>query len=337
MARTDIENNTFPAGYKSSSLCRILKLLPLLLESPRSQEEIPALLAEELARSGWDDALPSFGRSQDPTSTVARDIRLIKDLDLLRFSPKRKYEVSPTPNLPLMVTPQEAQALELAALALDQLGLPEAESIQEIIGRIPARLRGNGLHHAIDLAPSLRGIDQGIWRELHRGIEGGKCLRLSYQKPGEEPRDVVVDRSRLLWLTGTFSLCAFRPDLARANPELPAYEHLREYRIDRIRKVSVLSDAVTIDALPMLRCVFVLDQEIRDRLFELRNGDGKTIQRVFPLENGHTRIETLEYGLLRARQHLSIFGHHLVSIEEPAALRETMAKSFRSLCERFSN
>ena len=308
-------------GTKDRQVVRLFRLLPLLLEGTKTREELEAYLVEGLS---------------DSTSTLNRDIAMIKALGLLEFESSRPYQTRPTPALPLWLDPAESQAVEVARVLLEQLGLPESQTIERFIERIPANIRWKTQRLPLMMAPSLRNLDPVIWDALIEGIAKGRKLRLRYQRPDcPEPYEVVVDRARLSWMTNAFYLCAYRPDYAVTLPDAPMYEHVREYRVDRILTAEVLPEIVELSELPMISCRILLDADLKGRLSDMRDGQGRLVQQVKAHRNGEIEVRFEEVSLLRARQRVLMFGAHLLAVEEPLELRDVVAAMVQKLAARF--
>lgn len=159
----------------------------------------------------------------------------------------------------------------------------------------------------------------------------------SYQKPNDlPPETLTIDRAKIVWMTGAFYVVAFRPDYMAREPGLPAWKYLREYRLDRILAVDVLDMPVACASLPAMRCVFLLGPELRERVLDLRDADGRSVQSVETLADGCIRVTLEEISLIRARQRLLLFGEHLLAVEEPPELRDEIVRSVAALAARFS-
>ena len=318
-------------GTKKRGAAQLVQLVSLLLEGPQTRGDLFHALADELHDTGWGEAA-----SSDSLSTFARDIAMIKELELLDLGPARTYKATPGAKLPLWVSPAEAHALAIAQMALDQLGIPERQAFDTLLARVPPRIRKASEHHAIALAPTLGIGDATLWRRLLDGIAQGRAMRIDYQKPDGKPLETVtLDRARITWMTGAYYLVAFRADYAAERPHEPDWRHVREYRLDRIRSVQLLSVAVSRATLPTVPVTVVLGAELRDRVLTLHDAAGRPIQTVTPLPDGTVRVRFEDCSLLRAQQRLLNFGRHLLAIESPDELREQVAAAIAELAARF--
>lgn len=312
---------------KARQIARLLRLIPLLLLGNRSREALIADLADDLAAEGLADALPAAQRGVDATSTMNRDLRLIRDLGLLQALHGHGYHHEPGPRLPLWVSPSEAHALEAARHALVQLGMPDTHLLDTLLARVGGRIRHGTPRWS--LAPSLRGIQPEVWQAIQSGLARGRRMRITYRYPDRPAGQRVLDGARLVWMTGAFYLCAVRPDLMGASP--PTFVHVREYRVDRIVDVDVLDTAIACATLPTLEVVFRLTHDLIDRVHDMVDGDGRQVQRVEQLDDGTLRVTVQEISELRARQRILAFGEHLVAVEAPDMLRRKLRKEAESL------
>lgn len=323
-------------GAKARALARSLHLVSLLLERPRDRSEVIAALGGALDAVGWQAALRAIANNEDPLPTVARDLAMLRDLDLIRFLGERPYRAEPGANLPLWMTPEEAQGLTLARLALEQLGVPEVDLLDSLLARVPTAIRRSGARRALALAPSMPIGVPSVWETIQDGLARGRQMRLTYRKAGgEEAQTFVIDRARLAWISHAFYLLAYRPSYAAEHPDWPAWRCVRDYRLDRIEGVEVLDAAVALAELPDFTCVFVLSPEMRDRVTPLQDAEGRLALGVEPLADGSVRVRMRENSLLRARQRLSLYGEHLVAIESPGELEAEFTRSLAKLASRF--
>lgn len=300
----------------------LAQLVSILLQSPRSADEVLVELARD---SGNDDM---------SRRTLLRDIARLKQLGWLEFEPRRRYHAAPGPKLPLLIAPGEAEMLKLARLLFEQLGLPEADLLEALLARASSRVMSAAEPIALNLPPSIRTIDPVIWASIQEGLAKGRRLRLRYRKPDLPEETITLDRAKLVWMTGAFYLCAFRPDYAEASPELPLYRHVREYRLDRIQAIDVLDECVQLAVMPTMLCTFILDGEMQGRVSDLHDATGQLVQKVWPRPDGTLKVQTREFGFVRARQRLLMFGAHLLAIEEPFELKLEIRRSLKELTER---
>ncbi|MBI6545328.1 MAG: WYL domain-containing protein [Cyanobacteria bacterium NC_groundwater_1444_Ag_S-0.65um_54_12] len=320
-----------PLGAKGRALARLLRLIPILLSGPIARRDLLFRLESVLVEEGEEGILPAIGASEDSTSTVNRDIRLLRELDLLDLGDGRVYDARPGANLPVWLTPVEAQALDLARSILDQIGVPESESLATISGRVPTLTRREPQMATPLLPPSTSTVAPAVWQAVHEALRRGRQMTIVYRPPdADQAHAARIDRAALMWIGGAFYLVGFRPDRQAQYPEIAPFLHLREYRLDRICQVTVAEETVLLGELPLLRSRFVVDAAIRGRLSTLRDPEGLVVQSVEPLACGNLRVEALDTGLVRARQRILSFGEHLVRVEDPpmliALLRECSAK-----------
>lgn len=317
---------------KSRLIARLIHLIPILLEGEIGRDELIETLAESLEADDLASALPAKLNGLDATSMFNNDWRLLKELELLDSSGSRKYRAKPGRRLPLWVTPAEAQALEAARHALMQLGVPESSLIEGLLSRVAESIRHGEPRWS--LAPSLKGISPSVWRDIQTGVSRGRMMRIHYQYPDRPAESRLLDRTRVIWMTGAFYLCAVRPDLMKEGP--PEFDCVREYRLDRILALEVLDVPVTCAALPTLQVTFRLASSLAGRLSDMHDGDGRRIQAVANLPDGSLRVTIEEVSELRARQRLLMFGRSLLAVESPEWLRARILEDIQSLITRLS-
>jgi len=304
-------------GTKGRLLHRVFNLIPILLAGPIARKDLAVQLEASLAVDGVSQVPTAH---EDPTSTLNRDLKLLRELELVELGSGRPYDARPL-QLPAWLTPREARALDLAISILGHLDVPEAHALAEVLERVPARIRRGASPSSPRLPPPPGEVDPDVWSAIQLALTTGRQVQLSYMSAGKDvARPTVLDKSALFWLTGGMYLVGFRPDLAMTEPGPPSYRHVREYRLDRIRRADVLEMPVTLSDLPMLRSVFIVDGALADRLATLRDPEGHTVQRVSTLPDGSIRVEALDTGLLRARQRILAFGPHLRAVESPGEL-----------------
>jgi hypothetical protein len=287
------------SGAIERAVARVVALVPLLLVHRGSRDAVRAALEQQLSRYGWADA------SSGGLSSLKRDLRLLRELELVVADAPRSMPTRPGPRLPLWVTPDEARALLLGADMLEQLGLPEAAVLQNLLTRIPGSVVDATQEARAGLDGSLAVANSEIWQNLQRAIAMGRQVLLTYQKPHHEAETFVVDRAQTIRLTNAWYFTAFRPAYAARRPEIPLWRCVREYRLDRIKAVEVLATSVMLPELPFFDARIVLGPELRERIFPLVDAVGRPVLTAHPLEDGTVRVVLRETSVLRAIQRIS--------------------------------
>lgn len=319
------------SGAIERAVARVVGLIPLLLVGGRSRDAVRAALEQHLSLHGWADA------SSGGLSSLKRDLRLLRELELVVADTPRSMPTRPGPRLPLWVTPDEARALLLGADMLDQLGLPEASVLQNLLTRIPNPVVDATLEARAGLDGSLAVADGKIWQNLQRAIAMGRQVALTYQKPHHAPETFVVDRAQMIRLTNAWYFTAFRPAYASAQPDMPLWRCVREYRLDRIKAADVLATSVMLPELPFFEARIVLGPELRERVFPLVDAVGRPVLTVHPLEDGTVRVVLRETSVLRAIQRISAYADHLERVEEPDELRRQLRSAFEHALGRLDD
>jgi len=310
------------SGAIERAMARVVALIPLLLVQKGGREAVRAGLERRLSLLGWADA------SSGGISSLKRDLRLLRELELVVADTPRAMPTRPGPHLPMWVTPDEARALSLGADMLDQLGLPEASVLQSLLTRIPSPVLEATREAWARLDGSLAVADSEIWQNLQRAIALGRQVELTYQKPNHEPETFVVDRAQMIRITNAWYFTAFRPAYATKQPGVPPWRCVREYRLDRIRTVNVLATSVMLPELPYFEARIILGPELRDRVFPLMDASGRPVMTMQPLEDGTVRVMLRETSVLRAIQRIATYADHLKRVEEPDELRQRLKDAF---------
>lgn len=310
------------AGAQDKQMARLSALIPLLLSGPIKRQEAAQRLAQLLHAR---DQAEAFGAHEDqnPIASLDRDIKRLKDAAWLQFGPGRTYEASPGPDLPLWLTPEEAQALRLAMAVLEQMGLPESHTLSHLLKRVDPAVAGRQGQIPPTVAPSLAGVNPEHWAIILQGVEEGRRMVLGYRKPKSvEPEAVHLDRARLMWLGNAFYLVAYVP--AKQAPGVADHQCVREYRLDRVVSVALQKGKVGRSRLPLMEGEALLSAHLAGRVSGLRDAEGDWLQQVHAEADGRLRFRFRAPSLLRAQQRLWNFGHQVEEVLGPPELVEAM-------------
>jgi predicted DNA-binding transcriptional regulator YafY len=319
------------SGAIERAVARIVALIPLLLVRNGGRDALRLALEQQLAVDGWADA------SSGCISSLKRDLRVLRELELVASDMSKGMPAYPGPRLPLWVTPDEARALYLGADMLDQLGLPEASVLQGLLARVPGPVVKVTQEAKARLDGSLVVTDREIWHGLQRAIATGRQVKLTYQKPRHDPETFVVDRAQMMRITNAWYFTAFRPAYAALYPDLPLWRCVREYRLDRIKAIEVLKTSVTLPELPFFEARIVLGPELRDRVFPLFDALGRPALTVQPLDDDTVGVVIRETSILRATQRISAYAEYLVRVEGPDELRKQLKAAFTRALTRLDD
>ncbi|MCL5292682.1 MAG: WYL domain-containing protein [Actinobacteria bacterium] len=216
---------------QSVKVYRIIRVLCLLAERPRSPEQIIDILSQE----------PEFDWRRYSKETIWRDVRQLKDagIGIVYSKATGKYELKSSP-IRLEFEPVELVALAVACQSIsEETGLPYAKELAGVVEKISTLLSPKSkraltgdphfklkLESVVDYGPH-----QEIIEAIRRAVSTGREIEILYysvHSDKEEKR--IVDPYDLYFSEG--------------GVRLEGYCHLkreiREFRVDRIRKLKIL-------------------------------------------------------------------------------------------------
>lgn len=210
---------------------RILRVLRLLMERPRSTEQIIDIISQE----------HQFDWHRYSKETVYRDIDQLRNngfrIDYSRRS--RRYELKSVP-VRISFEPSEIVALAVACRSIpEEAGLPYAKELAGALGKI-SNLLSPESRQTLSLNPHFQlkldsEIDYSPYQDtierVRRAISEGRQIEIVYYSAKSDTEQCrVVDPYDLYFSEG--------------GVRLEGYCHLKrkilEFRVDRIRKLEVL-------------------------------------------------------------------------------------------------
>ncbi|MDI6816616.1 MAG: WYL domain-containing protein [Actinomycetota bacterium] len=282
-------------SVQAIKLERILRIVCLLAVRPRSAEQIIDILSQE----------PEFDWRRYSKETIYRDIHQLRSagftINYLKKSGAYKLESSP---IRIELEPGEVVALAVACRSLPEAsGLPYAKELAGALKKISALLSPES-KHTLDSDPYFQMrlepvVDYGAHRDtieaIRRAIAMGREIEVVYYSAkSDTERKRVIDPHQLYFREG--------------GVRLEGFCHLKrkvlEFRVDRIRKLKVLSstagvladgDSFTFKLWLDQKLTRFMGERFTGQVLEL-NEDGSSILRARATNPFRVILQVLSYG-----------------------------------------
>jgi predicted DNA-binding transcriptional regulator YafY len=278
-----------------------LKFAIAILQKLAEKPYTPRALSEELY-----NFLEEHGQSMDDaTRKISRMIAKMRDCGFeIRSAPNRPYELVQS-SFPVILTPDQREALALAAYILDDMGFSnQASQVLQISGfersKLPEQLK-------VNFSPP---VDYGedrldtIVQTLQVRFQKRRRYTIRYRNSRGEERPWDLDRSELRLHNGVLYLFAYAPDFSARNHDV---EKNQIFRVDRIQQIGAPSN------IPWGRLQFP-SIELTYRMsgplgsYQPRRGHEKVLMRDPATNPEWVEVQTIEESLFWFRQRLFQYG-----------------------------
>ena len=213
-----------------------LKFAIAILQKLAERPYTPRLLSEELY--GF---LEKHGQStNDVMRKVSRMIAKMRDCGFeIRSAPNRPYELIRS-SFPVILTPDQREALAMAAYILDNMGFSsQASQVLQLLGFEKSSL---STPLKVSFSPP---VDYGedrlntVVQTLQERFQKRRRYTIRYRSSRGQERPWDLDRSELRLHNGVLYLFAYAPDFSARNHDV---EKNQIFRVDRIQHVGAASN-----------------------------------------------------------------------------------------------
>ncbi len=182
-----------------------LEILKLLAEQPRKRQDLADILSEFLEQHGKPPG--------DVLQKLTRTISQLRDCSFnIKSAPHHPYELMDS-NFPLILSPEQRQALAMAAYFLDSMGFSVQASQIIRIGKLTQAEQPDDVK--VDFSPPVDYTQNNLNLIIHQLQERFKqqCrYTIRYRNAYGNEQTWDLDRSELRLHDGTLYLFAFAPD-----------------------------------------------------------------------------------------------------------------------------
>lgn len=222
--------------HNYNQLVFALEVLRLLAQKPYSREELASLLLDflESKEKSVDDILQK----------LTRTIRKLRDCGFeIRSAPNRPYELIES-NFPVILAPEQREALALAAYFLSDMGFSAQASQILRIGKLSEADLPTGVK--VNFSPPVDYSEDQLEetvQKLQERFRQGCRYTIRYRSSRGNEQNWDCDRSELRLHNGVLYLFAFIPDFSpRFITKRPNIEQNLAFRVDRILSVRAASE-----------------------------------------------------------------------------------------------
>ena len=221
-------------GYSQEAFA--LDILRLLAEKPRKREELSLLMS---------DFLDQHGKStEDILQKLTRTIRKLRDCGFeIHSAPNRPYELIES-NFPVILSPEQREALALAAYFLSDMGFSAQASQILRIGKLSESDLPTGVK--VNFSPPVDYSEDKLEetvQKLQARFRQRRRFTIRYRSSRGNEQNWDCDRSELRLHNGVLYLFAFIPDFSpRFIEKRPNIEQNLAFRADRILSVRAASE-----------------------------------------------------------------------------------------------
>lgn len=300
---------------KYNQIAFALQIIKLLAEKPRKRTELADEMAQFLAMYGKEDG--------DTLQKVTRTIAKLKNCGFqIESAPSKPYKLLES-SFPVLISPQQKQALCTAAYILSDMGLSAEAGQIARIGNIDDMEQIPNLK--VDFSPPVDYAEtkiQKIVTQLQDRIDKGCRYSIKYRSSKGKENNWDIDRSELRLHNGVLYLFAYLPNWNYRNHWVEKNQPLR---VDRILRVFPSSESQWIATVfATLPITYRLSQGMsnykprrdRERTSD-KDPNGKWIE-----------IKTEEDCLFWFRQRIMQYGSN-AKILNPAWFVEDIAEEFQ--------
>ncbi|MBT9314675.1 helix-turn-helix transcriptional regulator [Leptothoe spongobia] len=306
-----------PAGFNQ------LKFAIAILQKLAEKPYFPRVLSEELYAF-----LEGNGQSTDDVNRkVGRMIAKMRDCGFeIRSAPNRPYELVQS-SFPVILTPDQREALALAAYILEDMGFSsQASQILQISGfeksQLPSQVK-------VNFSPP---VDYGedrldtVVQTLQDRFQKRRRYTIRYRSSSGKERPWDLDRSELRLHNGVLYLFAYAPDFSAYNHDV---EKNQIFRVDRILTVGAASN------IPWGRLTFpAIDLTYRMAgplgRYQPRRANETVIKRDSAKTPQWVEISTKEESLFWFRQRLLQYGENIRLLTPEWFVKKIAAEMLRS-------
>ncbi|MEM9119525.1 MAG: WYL domain-containing protein [Cyanobacteria bacterium P01_F01_bin.56] len=310
-------------GYSQEAFA--LDILRLLAEKPRKREELSLLMSDFLDQHGKSTA--------DILQKLTRTIRKLRDCGFeIHSAPNRPYELIES-NFPVILSPEQREALALAAYFLSDMGFSAQASQIIRIGKLSEADLPTGVK--VNFSPPVDYSEDKL-EETVQKLQARFCQRrrytIRYRSSRGNEQNWDCGRSELRLHNGVLYLLAFIPDFSpRFIEKRPNIEQNLAFRVDRILSVRAASEIPwSLFNFPTLEIHYRMSgplgtyQPRRERERELnRDPDGAFVE-----------IATKEDYLFWFRQRILQYGSN-VQVLQPSWLAQQIAQELQKGYTRY--
>jgi predicted DNA-binding transcriptional regulator YafY len=213
-----------------------LEVLKLLAQRPYSREELASLLLDflENKEKSVDDIMQK----------LTRTMRKLRDCGFeIRSAPNRPYELIES-NFPVILSPDQREALALAAYFLSDMGFSAQASQIIRIGKLSEADLPPGVK--VNFSPPVDYSEDKLEetvQKLQERFRQRRRFTIRYRSSRGNEQNWDCDRSELRLHNGVLYLFAFIPDFSpRFIEKRPNIEQNLAFRVDRILSVRAASE-----------------------------------------------------------------------------------------------
>lgn len=307
---------SFTANRRYNQIAFALEVLKLLAEKPRKRDELADLLAVFLEK---------HDKSRDDIpQKLTRTIRQLRDCGFaIESAPHRPYSLVES-NFPVLLSPQQQQALYMAAHFLADLGFSEQAGQIIRIGNLSQTVPN--LDVKANFSPPVDYSENELSvtiQQLQKRIEQKHRFVIRYCDSRGDEQNWDLDYSELRLHSGVLYLLAFVPNAPSFKIEKqPNAEQNRLFRIDRIKAVLPASDTRWFwRDFPRLSIRYRMTGALAN--YQPRRDYETVIERNLEATSRYVDIETQEIYPFWFRQRLLKYGAN-AQVLSPLWLREQL-------------
>ncbi|MDV3353122.1 WYL domain-containing protein [Leptothoe sp. LEGE 181152] len=296
-----------------------LELLKHLSKKPLQRDELVKKLEFFLSQQNLS--------LEDPGQKVSRTIRKLRQCGFdIKSAPNRPYELVQS-SFPVVLTPDQREALALAAYILDDMGFSSQSSqILQISGfeqsQLPSQVK-------VNFSPP---VDYGedrldtVVQTLQDRFQKHRRYTIRYRSSSGQERPWDLDRSELRLHNGVLYLFAYAPDFSARHHDV---EKNQIFRVDRILTVGAASN------IPWGRLTFPsidLTYRMTGPLgrYQPRRANETIIKRDSAKTSQWVEISTTEESLFWFRQRLLQYGENIRLLAPEWFVKKIAAEMLRS-------
>lgn len=300
-----------------------LEILKLLAEKPYKRHDLADLLAERGYASG------------DVLQKLTRAIRQLRDCGFeIDGAPHSPYVLKES-NFPLILSPQQREALAMAAHFLADMGFSTQAGYLVRLGQLPDTQQLWPVK--IDASPPVDYSDRQfpkIVEQLQERISQQCRYTIRYRNSQGGERMWDLDRSELRLHNGVLYLFAYVPEMrSRHLSKLPNAEQNMLFRLDRITQIGAASQTrwlLAESGFPTLAIRYRMSGPLAS--YQPRRPQETILHR----EADCVEIETVEDCLFWFEKRILQYGANALVLE-PAWFMRQIEQTFERACARYQS
>ncbi|WP_013334251.1 helix-turn-helix transcriptional regulator [Gloeothece verrucosa] len=304
-----------------------LEILKLIAAKPRKREELSELLAEFLDKNDKN--------ADDIPQKLTRTIRKLRDCGFnIKSAPHHPYELLES-NFPVILSPQQRQALYMAAHFLANMGFSAPASQIIRIGKLSEA--DQPPNFKVDFSPPIDYSENQITtivQKLQEQFERKCRYSIYYENSNGEAKFWDLDLSGLRLHNGVLYLFAFVPDADSRNiQKRPNVEQNFIFRVDRIKTFGGTTNIPWFwQEFPTLTIRYCMTGPLKT--YQPRRQNERVIERN--IEKEYVVIETTEEFIFWFSQRILQYGSN-VQILEPEWLVQEIKQELIKAYQNYEN